>query len=75
MQTFFASVKKRIASNPPSLPTPEFFIPPNGVLKSRSNQQLIQMIPLCTCAATRCARERFCVQMVADKPYSVELAS
>ncbi|MEZ4948938.1 MAG: hypothetical protein R2784_06045 [Saprospiraceae bacterium] len=25
MQTFFGSVKNRKASNPPSLPTPEFF--------------------------------------------------
>ncbi len=45
-QTFFASVKNFIASQPPSLPTPLCFIPPKGVRKSRSNQQLIQMMPL-----------------------------
>jgi hypothetical protein len=31
MQTFFSSVKNRKASKPPSRPTPDCFIPPNGV--------------------------------------------
>ena len=39
MQMFFGSVKKRSASTPPSRPTPEFLTPPNGVRKSRRNQQ------------------------------------
>ena len=46
MQTFFASVKNRSASKPPSLPTPDCFIPPKGVRRSRKSQQLTQIIPL-----------------------------
>ena len=46
IQTFFSSVKNFNASNPPSRPTPEFFIPPKGVRKSRRSQQLIHTIPL-----------------------------
>jgi hypothetical protein len=74
MQIFFSSVKNLKASNPPSRPTPEFFIPPNGVRKSRRSHVFTQMIPLSSFSATRCARERFSVQTVADKPYSTELA-
>src|SRR5215831_18206757 len=67
-QTFFDSVKNRNASQPPSFPTPLFFIPPNGVRRSRSNQQLTQMIPLSTLAATRLALEISCVHIVAASP-------
>ena len=73
MQTFFSSVKNLKASKPPSRPTPEFFIPPNGVLRSRKSQVFTQIIPDSNFSATRCARERFSVQTVADSPYSTEL--
>jgi hypothetical protein len=53
MQTFLGSVKKRMASQPPSRPTPLAFMPPKGVRKSRSNQQLTQTIPLLSSSATR----------------------
>src|SRR5207237_5832192 len=67
-QTFFASVKNRSASIPPSRPTPDSFTPPNGVRRSRSIQQLTQTIPLCSWAATRCARDRSRVQSEAARP-------
>jgi hypothetical protein len=38
--------KKRKASKPPSRPTPDCFIPPNGVRKSRKSHVLTQTIPL-----------------------------
>ena|SRR5690606_28020741 len=47
IKTFFASVKKRRASHPPSRPTPEAFIPPKGVRRSRTSHELSQTIPLC----------------------------
>src|SRR5919198_724003 len=62
-QTFFASVKNRNDSNPPSRPTPLSFIPPNGTRRSRNSQQLIQTVPLSIAAATRCARWRSRVQI------------
>src|SRR5258708_5931605 len=68
IQTFFCSVKNFNASKPPSRPTPEFFIPPKGVRKSRKSQQLTQIIPLCSWAATRCARLRFSVQIIPASP-------
>ena len=74
MQTFFVSVKNFIASQPPSRPTPECFIPPKGVRKSRSNQQFTQTMPLLSCAATRWARFKFSVHNVADNPYAVLFA-
>jgi len=73
-QTFFASVKKRNASNPPSRPTPELFTPPNGVRRSRTSQQLIHTIPLSSFVATRCALFTSCVHTVAARPYCVLLA-
>ena len=73
-QIFFSSVKNRNASKPPSRPTPEFFTPPNGVRRSLRSQQLTQTIPDSICSAIRCARERFSVQTVAERPYSTELA-
>ena len=45
-QTFVISLKKDRDQFPPSLPTPEFFTPPNGVLKSRCSQVLTQTIPV-----------------------------
>ena len=45
MHTFLGSVKKRRASNPPSRPIPLLLTPPNGVLKSRNNQQFTQNQP------------------------------
>src|SRR5438105_879799 len=67
-QTFFGSVKKRKASRPPSRPMPDSFIPPNGVRKSRSIQQLTQTMPLWIWADTRWARERSRVQSDAASP-------
>ena len=72
MQTFLDSVKKRSDSHPPSRPNPELFIPPNGVRKSRNNQQFTQIIPAFIFEATVCARFKFSVQILADNPYSVE---
>src|SRR5580700_1976877 len=74
IQTFFGSVKKSKASKPPSLPTPDDFTPPNGVRKSRSNQQLIQTIPACMFCAMRCALVKSCVHTVEANPYTVEFA-
>src|SRR5712692_4412736 len=73
--TFLGSVKKRSASNPPSRPTPDSFMPPNGVRRSRSIQQFTHTIPESRRAATRCARERSRVQTEADRPYRVAFAS
>src|ERR1043165_7581415 len=58
IKTFLASVKNRIASHPPSRPTPLAFTPPNGVRRSRTSQQLIQTIPASIFSATRWARFR-----------------
>jgi hypothetical protein len=58
MQTFFGSVKKCSASLPPSRPSPDCLAPPQGVRKSRNNQQLIQTMPYSRRAASRCARDR-----------------
>ena len=52
IQTFFASVKKRMASSPPSRPEPEAFMPPNGVRRSRNNQQLTHTMPVFNCLAS-----------------------
>src|SRR5207249_11453243 len=68
IQMFFSSVKNLSASKPPSRPTPLSFIPPNGVRKSRRSQQFSQTTPHSRLAATRCARERFSVHTVAERP-------
>ena len=47
IKIFFASVKKRSASHPPSRPTPDAFTPPKGVLKSLTSQAFIHTIPDC----------------------------
>ena len=52
MQIFFGSEKNFIDSLPPSLPSPESFIPPNGVLKSLKFQSLTQIIPKSIILAT-----------------------
>ena len=74
-QTFFGSVKKRNASSPPSRPTPLAFMPPNGTRRSRTIQQLTQIVPESTASAMRWARPRFSVQIVAARPYGVPLAA
>src|SRR6266567_4003303 len=74
MQTFFASVKKRSASSPPSRPTPLAFMPPKGTRKSRTSQQFTHTVPVLIFSATRCARLRFCVQTLEERPYSTSLA-
>src|SRR5690606_35474476 len=66
--TLRASVKKRIASLPPSRPRPDWPVPPNGVRRSRISQVLIQTMPTCSCAPKRCARSRSRVQTDADNP-------
>jgi hypothetical protein len=53
MQTFFASVKNRSASTPPSRPTPLCFTPPNGVRRSRTIQQFTHTIPVFSARDTR----------------------
>src|SRR5687768_870581 len=74
IQTFFGSVKKRSASNPPSRPTPEFFTPPKGVRKSRSSHVFTQTIPASSLWARRWHRLRSELHSEADNPYSVEFA-
>ena len=49
---FLGSVKNSNDLKPPSLPTPELFIPPNGILKSLSSQVLIHITPESILAAT-----------------------
>ena len=72
---FFASVKNLNASHPPSLPTPDAFTPPKGVLRSLTNQAFIQTIPISNWSATRCAFFKFVVQTEDAKPYLVEFAA
>jgi aminomuconate-semialdehyde/2-hydroxymuconate-6-semialdehyde dehydrogenase len=57
-----------------SLFTPELFIPPNGILRSRSIQVFTQTTPESILDATRCARLISRVKRLADKPYFVEFA-
>ena len=42
---FLGSVKNSKDLKPPSLPTPECFIPPNGIHKSLNNQVLNHITP------------------------------
>src|ERR1043165_3413233 len=74
MQTFFGSVTKSNASKPPSRPTPDDLTPPNGVRRSRNNQQFTQTMPACNSLATRLAFVISCDQTVEARPYMVELA-
>ena len=67
-------MKNRRASKPPSRPTPEDLVPPKGVLKSLTNQALIQTIPASILFATRCALLISDVHKVALNQYSVEFA-
>src|SRR5215207_3671320 len=69
--TFFASVKNRSASQPPSRPTPDCFTPPNGVRRSRSIQQFTQVMPAWRFAATRCARSSDLLHTTDARPYCV----
>lgn len=66
--TFWASVKNRSTSSPPSRLTPEFFIPPRGVRRSRCSQVFTHTMPVCSWWATRWARCRSRVQMAAERP-------
>ena len=72
---FFDSVKKRNASKPPSLPTPESFCPPKGVLKSRSIHVFTQTIPVCNCLENYMVLFKLFVHKVADNPYFVSFAN
>src|SRR5438128_1996600 len=45
MQMFFASVKNRKASSPPSRPTPLAFMPPKGTRRSRTSQRFNPDLP------------------------------
>ena len=49
---FFGSVKKCKDLNPPSLPKPDCFIPPNGIRKSLKSHVLIHTTPASILAAT-----------------------
>lgn len=40
----FSWVKNSVEYFPPSLPVPESFIPPNGIFRSRTSQQLTQIV-------------------------------
>jgi len=53
-----ASVKKLSDANPPSRPTPLYFMPPKGTRRSRRSQQLIQIVSASSEAAILCVRER-----------------
>jgi len=48
--------------------------PPIGRLESYIEWQLIQTVPARIWEASRCAEERFVVQMLAASPYTVSLA-
>ena len=72
--TFFASVKNRRASQPPSRPTPLCLTPPNGVRKSRNIQQFTQTMPVFNLAASECARVTLLVHTENAKPYVVLFA-
>src|SRR5690606_2738026 len=74
-QTLRGSVKKRIASSPPSRPMPDCPVPPKGVRRSRMSQVLIHTMPARSPAPKRWARLRSRVQTLADRPYSLALAS
>ena len=74
MQTFSGSEKNPRLHAPPSRPTPEFLTPPNGVLKSRCNQVLTQMIPVSILCAISCARFVSPDHTEPASPYSVEFA-
>ena len=50
-QTLVISEKNESDQRPPSLPTPEFLMPPNGVRKSLCIHVLTQIIPLSTRSA------------------------
>ena len=54
--------------NEGELPKPEFLIPPNGVLKSLSSQQLIQTKPDSTTSASFWARFILSVKIIDAKP-------
>ena len=49
-------------------------MPPNGVRRSRSSQQLIQTMPASTDAAKRCAVSMFVLHTDAARPYGPEFA-
>ena len=70
---FFGSVKKCKASKPPSLPTPEFLTPPNGVLRSLTNQQFTHTIPASNSEAIRWALDAG--HTVLARPYFVLFAN
>ena len=73
--TFWGSVKNRMELYPPSRPTPDCRVPPNGVRKSRTSQQLSQTIPVSMPAAKRWARFKSAVQTEAESPYLVLLTA
>ena len=74
MQIFFASVKNSMLWCPPSRPIPLFLNPPNGALRSRTNQQFTHIVPARTAWEIRWARWRFSVQTTPFSPYSVSFA-
>ena len=73
-QTLVISEKNARDQRPPSLPTPEFLTPPNGVRKSLCSHVLTQTIPLSTRLANRLPLSASSVQMEPANPYSVQLA-
>lgn len=73
-QIVFWFVKNSMESKLPSDPIPEFFIPPNGMFRSRTSQQLAHTVPTCRHLETRWSRDASWVHSVAANPYSTSLA-
>ena len=66
--TFLVSVKNRMASSPPSRPTPLCRMPPNGTRRSRNSQVLTHTVPQAIWSATRWARVTLRVHNDAARP-------
>ncbi len=75
MTTALGSVKNSRLKLPPSRPQPESAKPPKGARRSRMKKQFVQIVPARSCAATRCARDRFSVNTIALRPYGESLAA
>src|SRR3954451_2650625 len=75
MKTFLTSVNDSSASGPSSRPSPDCFMPPNGVQYRTEECELTLSAPASTPRASRSARPTSRVQRLPDRPYSVSLAS
>ncbi len=67
-KTFLVSVKASAASGPSSRPSPDCFMPPNGVVYRTEECEFTEMVPLSTPRETRMARPRSLVQIDPERP-------